>query len=98
MKYTILAMAMMSNVAIADVCESYADLAETIMELRQRDVPADQLINTITNNVDDERAVSITKALVIDAYTDAAYNTEAYRNKAISQFRNKYYIGCLSSE
>lgn len=83
------------SVEKSKVCEVVDDLAKSIMTSRQAGTPMVENMRIADNN-EDEQARALIKAIVSDAYAEPRYNTEENQDKAVTDFRNKMYHGCMS--
>lgn len=71
-------------------CESYANLAESIMTSRQLGMSLSDLLAVTSDELS-----GITRPLIMDAYEKGQFSTETYKAKAIAEFRNKAHVTCL---
>ena len=70
-----------------ELCATVSELAESIMSLRQMGASAQELMQINGKN-------SLSRALVLEAFAEPAYSTEAYQEKAAREFRSKTYLEC----
>ena len=70
-------------------CESYSDLAKSVMTARQIGVAMSEVMNTISSEN--------TKQLVIAAYEKPRFTSEGYKTKSIEDFRDKAYLDCIKA-
>jgi hypothetical protein len=80
-----------------DPCKPRAELASTVMELRQRGIPMDiQIEKVAMPEKDDETRKEIIN-IIIDAYEQPRYSVEENIKREINEFRNKHYMRCIKS-
>lgn len=73
-----------------DNCKQLGVLAARIMEARQVGVPLSDMMEIVKGN-------DLLQALTIAAYQSSRFNTDAYRQEAITDFRNKVEVACYGS-
>ncbi len=78
-----------------DFCDVIDSTAETIMSARQSGVPMQHIITVYKENLDD---ISAVKEIILDAYSVPQYRVRENKRNAITEFRNKWYHGCLQSD
>jgi len=71
-------------------CGNVADAAELIMEARQNGVPMRDMMETAV-----ESGVDLLPHLVEDAYSRPGYATERHQQKAVLDFTDQWYLGCI---
>lgn len=83
-------------------CKGAANLAESIMESRQRNnltiVEEIDIINKVAKDRKDKVAVNtrnVMKSMAIDAYSEMPYMTEEYQQRSVKDFTNKYFLECM---
>lgn len=74
-----------------EVCENISKLAETVMEKRQEGNSMAKMMQVGKGNP----LVEISQTMVISAFEEPGYNSPEYQNRAIRQFRDKWYLGCV---
>lgn len=73
-----------------ELCAGWGRLAGKIMELRQDEAPMSDVMKIATSggNADVERA------MILEAYKDPAYGSDAAKRKAAEAFRNRIELEC----
>lgn len=86
----VLSMAIISDRASAaphdEHCDQVEEVAEAVMEARQRGVPARDMLGIANDD--------ITRAIVIDAYDSQRYSSHTLRERAVRDFAERVYITC----
>ena len=95
MKKLILAALFLPTLALAEkptfeVCQSYSTYAETVMESRQLGVD----MASAYEMVKDEKILS---TILMSAYDSPRYSTQDFKDNAISDFKNKWFLYCIQS-
>lgn len=80
-----------------DPCLWVSNLAERIMKSRQNEVPMAKIMGVVSGGEAPDEMKKIMKDMVIDAYETPAFSTETNKAKAISQFQNDMYLGCVKA-
>jgi len=75
--------------AADDPCANIGELANLLMEVRQANGSAQVVMNQANGN-------KLVKAMIIDAFKEPVYHTKAYKDKAVSEFTNKWYMFCVA--
>ncbi len=95
-----LAFALLAAPAFADsaasTCSHASDLARTIMEARQKGVPATKTINTVLPLVPEASSGLITD-IVTAAYRQPRFNGAEYQQNAVSDFADEVYVACMDA-
>lgn len=94
-KTTLFLTAILSTTAFAEeksACESYSDLANTVMEHRQNGGGFKSMWKVAKDSND-----SIIKDLVLQAFEQPVYSTEKYQQKATQEFAIDVYVACVKS-
>jgi len=80
-----------------EVCDSIAGIAATVMTARQNGADMAPLVAAIrgVEGSDSEKRVAL--EIIADAFSEPMYTTPAIRERAISEFRNKWYLVCFRS-
>lgn len=96
MKKLILAALFLPALALAEkptfeVCQSYSTYAETVMESRQLGVD----MASAYEMVKDEKILS---TILMSAYDSPRYSTQDFKDNAISDFKNKWFLACIQSK
>lgn len=71
-------------------CKEISELAETIMTNRQAGISMVQMIEVADGN-------KMASALVVAAYEQPRYSTEAVQARTIGDFRDEAYLACFQS-
>lgn len=95
----VMGLASLSSVAEEqrDPCLWVSNLAERIMKSRQNEVPMAKIMGVVSGGDGSKEMKLIMKSMVIDAYETPAFSTETNKAKAISQFQNDMYLGCVKA-
>ncbi|HAC66507.1 MAG TPA: hypothetical protein DCP19_00675 [Pseudomonas sp.] len=73
-------------------CKGVSEVAEQIMRQRQSGVKMSDLMDKVSQG----REVNpILAGMVTGAYQKSAFSTDEYRDKAASEYRDKYYTACI---
>jgi len=80
---------------VLNMCSSYKVMAVTIMTNRQNEVDMSAMIEIAMNG--DPIIQDLTVTLIVEAYEEPSYSSESYKEKAISEFANKVYLGCFKT-
>lgn len=70
-------------------CKSYADLAATVMEARQKGIAMSKLMAT------NESGDRIIEQFIIQAYDQPRMNVEENQQRMIRDFENDIYLACV---
>ena len=98
-KFVVLAIAITSSAVNADqfeTCKVITKAAESIMDGRQNGTNAEDFYERIEKTVKDEQAKEILMILVKEAYKTPKFSTEEYKLNAVSEFKNKCMIACMT--
>ncbi len=90
-KLLLVALLTCSSVQAETYCEGIESLSRTIMSARQADVALIDAMKAISDS-------KVTKMLVLEAYKKNLWSTDRYKEKAINEFANTWYMACLSNE
>jgi hypothetical protein len=94
LKPIILALTLLATPLAAETeghpCEMLGGLAAQIMEARQVGVPLSDMMRISADS-------ELIQALTISAYQSPRFSTDAYRQEAITDFRNEVEVMCYSS-
>ena len=82
--------------AAEDPCTGPEELAEMIMTKRQQGAPMSAIMR-IARSQDAERVRSIAVKLTMAAYDEPRYTSEEYQRRAVREFRNEVYRGCVKA-
>lgn len=95
LKPIILALTLLATPLAAETeahhCEQMGVIAAKIMESRQVGVPMSNMMKIVSDN-------DLLKTLTITAYQSPRFRTDAYRQKAITDFRNEVEVLCYNSD
>ena len=84
----ILALGLSVPALAEDKCKKIEDLAEAVMDARQRGVPASDMMGLVDGN-------PLVRTIVLDSFKTSTYSTESIRRKVIRDFGDKWYIWCI---
>jgi len=73
------------------MCETYAGLAEDIMWARQNGKPMVETMKIVEFD-------GFLKKVTQWAYEENLYTTDEYKQRAITEFSNNIYAGCLAAQ
>lgn len=76
-----------------EYCASWGRLASKIMELRQDEAPMSNVMEIATDGSPDASERNI----VMAAYKEPAYGSDAAKQKAVDAFRNKVELDCYKN-
>ena len=77
-----------------DVCLNVKTTAGAIMQSRQAGVDAQVVVELTGKNSANDGVFRMYMHIVIDAYQLKVHETDMYRQAAVKEFANKYYIAC----
>ena len=72
-----------------DLCNALEEMAMSIMEARQTNIPMSKIYEITKDN-------PITKSLTIAAYDLPRFSTEEYQQNSINDFGSKAFKSCIS--
>lgn len=79
-----------------DLCMALAGAAGTTMEARQEGIPASKLLALVKPYEDEDEGVGVLlRGIILQAYDSPRFNTEKYRQEAITEFQNETLVNCL---
>jgi hypothetical protein len=84
-------------------CRQISEAAESIMSLRQSQVPITKTLDSLgkiyvgKGEYSETMWTTLIKPLIYEAYTKPAFSTEGYQEKAKSEFSNEVYLACVKS-
>ena len=84
----ILALGLSVPALAEDKCKKIEDLAEAVMDARQRGVPASDMMGLAGDS-------SLVRAIVLDSFETSVYSTESISQRVIREFKDKWYIWCI---
>lgn len=79
-----------ADAVLNDTCDAWALMAENTMRNRQTGVSLGDSLNAITGNVVED----LLRAIILSAWSQPRYNTPAYQQRAISDFRDEQHLLC----
>jgi hypothetical protein len=93
--FALLAAPVMASPAMDEFCVGQGKLAAAIMDTRQSGVSIEKALSIAAES--DHPADELSRALVLDAYGQPRYMTQAMREQATSDFRDKVTLTCIIS-
>lgn len=72
---------------VLKACTHYKDVAEQVMKTRQAGVDASKMMEVAEGN-------PLMQKMIIVAFDTPSYSTEAYKEKAVSDFANEVFLDC----
>ena len=84
----ILALGLSVPALAEDKCKHLEDLAEAVMDARQQGVPASKMMGLVDGN-------KLVRAVVLDSFETSVYSSDSVSQRAIREFRDKWYIWCV---
>jgi len=76
-----------------DPCLTLKVTAESIMKARQGGIDVTVVVDLAKEGASEELFKAYMK-LIADAYNQPRFNTKKYKDEAIQEFANDYYIAC----
>lgn len=80
-----------------DTCKVVATAASNIMSGRQNGVEAAEVYEKIETKLTDGPEKNMMTIMVGDAYKYPKMETQKFIDRAIAEFKNKYFIDCMTS-
>ena len=80
-----------------DTCKIVATAASNIMSGRQNGVEAAEVYEKIETKLTDGPEKNMMTIMVGDAYKYPKMETQKFIDRAIAEFKNKYFIDCMTS-
>ena len=77
-------------------CAKYEIMAHYIMLVRQDGLPMSKALQEFKVDDKENPYGEIERKIIIDAYSQPKYETKEYRDKEITEFANKYMLGCMA--
>lgn len=77
-------------------CKTLDAVAEVAMKKRQYEVPMVEVFNS-TLDVKPKESKEMIQLIIKEAYIYPVYNSDRYKQKAITEFRSKIFRQCLSN-
>jgi len=94
---TIIAFSFIATSVYADdwrkTCDSYGELAESIMSGRQSGTSMAKMMKVIGDN----EGSDLFEKLIIAAYDSPRYSTEGMQKRSIEEFRDEVYLECAKA-
>ena len=84
----------MISAAQIQQCTAIGEAAETVMTTRQNGVPLSQVLEAATQ----PDMPSFAPTMVLQAYDKPLFNTEQYRLKAISEYKEVWEMACYKQQ
>lgn len=72
-------------------CDTLSSLAKDVMRNRQANIPISEMMKAT-------QGLDIAQLLIRAAYDEPRYGSEKYRQNAITDFENTWYMNCLKSK
>lgn len=81
-----------------EVCTQMSELAGAVMRARQVGLPAADLAKHFKDNYEesDNSLYKLSIVMITDAFEVPRYSTQSYRDDSINDFKNEYFIECIS--
>jgi hypothetical protein len=89
-----LLLSLSTQAARPDGCLNIKNVASAIMQSRQNGMEAQDVVNAVDENVAQDWLYRAYMHIVINAYQVRVFETDMYKQMAIKEFANKYYIAC----
>ena len=80
-----------------DTCKVVATAASNIMSGRHNGVEAAEVYEKIETKLPDGPEKDLVTTMVGDAYQYPRMHTQQFIDRAITEFKNKYFIACMTS-
>ena len=80
-----------------DTCKIVATAASNIMSGRQNGVEAAEVYEKIENKLTDGPEKNIMTIMVGEAYQYPKMHSQQFIDRAIAEFKNRYFIACMTS-
>lgn len=90
----VLILATTAAYADTEKCSVVGEIAQSIMELRQANMPMSELMSAF----DGVEAGELAKIMISDAYSRSSYSTEQVQNRVIAEFRNEWEYLCYTTK
>ena len=84
----ILALGLSVPALAEDKCKKVEDLAEAVMDARQRGAPASDMMGLVDGN-------ELVRVIVLDSFETSVYSSDSVSQRAIREFKDKWYIWCI---
>jgi hypothetical protein len=91
---TALTMSLSTYAARPDVCLNVKTVSAAIMEARQDGRDAQEVVSIVSQEAKQEWVYKAYMYIVINAYEMPIFETDMYKQQAVKEFANKYYIAC----
>ncbi len=80
-----------------DVCPILAETAEVVMMYRQGNTSMRKSMKLFITKGAGDSWNAITKTIIMDAYSQPRFMGKTYKQNAITDFENKWYLKCLEA-
>ncbi|SEQ48453.1 hypothetical protein SAMN03080615_01633 [Amphritea atlantica] len=70
------------------LCKDVSELAETVMDSRQKNVSMVSMMEIVKGS-------DVFESMVIDAYEQPAFQVPVNQEKAVAEFRDRWYLMCV---
>jgi hypothetical protein len=91
---TALTMSLSTYAARPDLCLNVKTVSAAIMEARQAGRDAQEVVSIVSQEAKQEWVYKAYMHIVINAYQIPIFETDMYKQQAVKEFANKYYIAC----
>lgn len=78
-------------------CDSVSEFSESVMQARLRGIPIQEALGAIDGGDMDAAYKSTFKGVIMQAYKQPNYQTEAVKERAIREFALKQYLACIEA-
>lgn len=89
MKALIIMASLSLPVMANETCNNVAEFAEVVQKANQERVAMSKLIGAVQDDT--------SKRIIVDAYNEPRFSGAEWQNKAIADFRDKWYLACIKS-
>lgn len=76
-------------------CTGVSEMANAIMTARQNDASMAKLMKAKSG---DEGVNDLSSTMIEDAFSTSSFSTAEFKNKAISEFENKWFAACIKAK
>lgn len=92
----VLALTLAPVTASAIPCGDIANLAGTIMKVRQQGIPIHTIMDKLESNfTGDPKLLEVVQIMLEHAYKTPQYRNPSVQRQAITDFQNTYYLECV---
>jgi hypothetical protein len=78
-----------------ELCDITSEVATVVMRNRQEGIPMATMMKITNEQGSSEATKKLNIEIIVDAYKAARFDSAEYKEKAITEFANKYYSACL---